>query len=160
LFSLFFYWLLFFLHLLLKFFCWLLILSFLLGLLFLVFFVQWLLVLLSVFTLLTLPLLLFLLVQLLFLILFFLLKLFLNLLRILRLILLFLSICEFLELGDEEAVHVVDVGVDSLSQVQRWVEPLVLVFCHAWFSNLNTCFYQLHIPCLKGIVNHPFVFFH
>ena len=69
------------------------------------------------------------------------------------------TVCELLELGDIEAVHVVDVRVDAARQIQRRVEPLLLVLGEAGLAHLlgHADLHQLHVACPQRIVHDPLV---
>ena len=71
-----------------------------------------------------------------------------------------LTVGKFLELSNEEAVHVVRMGVDSASEVQGRVEPLRFVLGEAWLAHFtDTGIYKLHIAGFQSIVDNPLVFF-
>lgn len=71
------------------------------------------------------------------------------------------AVGEFLELGNEETVHVVHVRVDSASKVEGRVESEVLVLGETWQANFfaHADLDQFDVACPKGIVNYPFVLF-
>lgn len=72
-----------------------------------------------------------------------------------------LSVSEFLELGNEETVHVMHVGVDSACKVEGRVESEVLVLGETWQANFlaHADLDQFNVACPKSIVHYPFVLF-
>ncbi len=83
-------------------------------------------------------------------------------LLILVLLELAVTVCELFELSNEEAVHVVHMGVDSSGQVETGVESLFLVLSVPGLTDLigDAEFYKLHIARAKGIINYPFILFY
>ena len=83
-------------------------------------------------------------------------------LLILVLLELAVTVCELFELSNEEAVHVVHMGVDSSGQVETGVESLFLVLSVPGLTDLigDAEFYKLHIARTKGVINYPFILFY
>ena len=71
------------------------------------------------------------------------------------------AVGELLELSNEEAVHVVHMGVDPAGQIETGVESLFLMLGVAGHTHLirDAEFYKLHIASAKGVVNYPFILF-
>ena len=72
------------------------------------------------------------------------------------------TVRELLELSDEEAVHVVYMGVDPTGQVETGMESLLLVLGVPGLTDLigDAEFYKLHIARTKGVINYPFILFY
>ena len=74
---------------------------------------------------------------------------------------LLLSVGELLELCEEETVHVVSVRIDTSGQIQRGMEPLLLVASETWLTDFtDTCVNELHESVAECEVNDPFVLFY
>lgn len=69
----------------------------------------------------------------------------------------FYAICKFTKLCDEEAVHVVDVWVNTLAQLGTRVEALLLIGGEPVYADFQTGFYQFYMSVLQSIVDNPFI---
>jgi hypothetical protein len=82
-------------------------------------------------------------------------------LLVLILLKLAVAVREFLELSNEEAVHVVHMGVDPAGQVETGVESLFLVLGVTGLTDLigDAELHKLHIARTKCVINYPFILF-
>jgi hypothetical protein len=73
---------------------------------------------------------------------------------------LFYTVCKFLELGNEETVHIVHMRVDPASEFERRMEPQMLMLGEAGLAHLwDTCLDKFNVASSQRIVDNPFVLF-
>lgn len=67
---------------------------------------------------------------------------------------------EFLELSNEETIHIMGVGVETPSGTQGGMKAPFSKAGKAFLAKVQACGHQPHIPLLQGIIHHPLILFH
>ncbi len=67
------------------------------------------------------------------------------------------SVCELPEFSNEEAIHVVDVRIDTLCKLQGRMEVLSSVVGQTGLANFETSLNKLYVTVLQGVINDPLV---
>lgn len=67
---------------------------------------------------------------------------------------------KLLELGNEEAVHVVSVRVEASGGAQRGVKAPFSKAGKPFLTKVQASGHQPHIPLFQSIVYHPLILFH